>query len=126
MIRPVAQSIENIIRGHMQERNPTGRGREGKVARTEGVAPIRGLRVSLRLVHGIIRSRVEHQIGSMRGDRRADRFKVSNIELLSVVGENFVIAEDSLNGMTQLTACTSEKNVHAVLFDLTQERPGES
>lgn len=126
MIRPAAQSIENIIRGHMQERNPTGRGHEGEIARTEGVAPIRGLRVSLRLVNSIIRSRVEYQVGGMRGDRRADRFKVNNIELPSVVGENLVIAEDSLNGMTQLTACTSEKNAHAVLFDLTQEHPGES
>jgi len=49
----------------------------------------------------------------MRCDRHANRIKVGNIEPLSVVSNNLMIAEDALNGMTELTARTGEKDAHA-------------
>ena len=113
MIRPAAQSIENIIRGYVQEWNLAGCSHESQVTRAESVRPIRSLRVSLRVVHSIIRGGIEDQVGSICCDHRADRIKVGNIELTSVVSDNLVITKDALNGMTELTARTSEENMHA-------------
>ena len=103
MIRPAAPSIENIIRGKMQEGNPTGRGHEGKVAWPKGVGPICGLGFLLGLVYRIIRGGVEHQVGGLRCNGLTHGLKLGDIKLLPVTGDNLVPADACLNGVAQLT-----------------------
>src|SRR5713101_253019 len=112
MIRTLARPSKNVVGRNLEERDTACGSHNGQITRSQGVAAIGRIGITLGPINMVKCRGTQHQVGPQSLYRRADGFKMSDIKPLAIECKEVVVSQGCLQGLAELPAGAGQKNAH--------------